>query len=122
VNGFIDHLHTTQNYKQLQRHNYLHNSQTTTAPVKHFPACSVFTRRSLATAFNSGGSSASRAQILSPQPPMQNSSGLTTLPGTPIVFKITPRHGPRTNILFQQYSIVACVFVAAGTCLLSRNP
>jgi hypothetical protein len=33
---------------------YLHNSQITTAPAKPFPACCVFTSRSLATAYNSG--------------------------------------------------------------------
>jgi hypothetical protein len=43
----------------------LHNSQITTAPAEPFPACYVFTSRSLATASNSGDSSASRAQVLS---------------------------------------------------------
>jgi hypothetical protein len=36
-----------------------------------------------------------------------------------IVFLITPLHGPSRKHRFQQY-IVACVSVAAGTCLLSR--
>jgi hypothetical protein len=44
---------------------YLHNSQITTAPAKLSPACCVFTSRSLATASNSGDSSASRSQVLS---------------------------------------------------------
>jgi hypothetical protein len=35
-------------------------------------ACCVFTSRSLATASNSDDSSASRTQVLSSQPPMQN--------------------------------------------------
>jgi hypothetical protein len=37
------------------------------------PACSVLISHSLAMASNSGDSSASRAQFLSSQPPMQNS-------------------------------------------------
>jgi hypothetical protein len=36
-----------------------HNSQITTAPVKHFPACCDCTSRSPITAYNSGDSSAS---------------------------------------------------------------
>jgi hypothetical protein len=43
-----------------------------TAAAKPFPAFYVFTSRSLATAFNSGDSSASRAQVLSSQTPVQN--------------------------------------------------
>jgi hypothetical protein len=65
-------IHTTWNYKQLQRHRYLHNSQITTAPAKPFLACCVFTRRSLATATNSGDSSASRAQVVPSPTPVQN--------------------------------------------------
>jgi hypothetical protein len=43
-----------------------------------FPAWCAFTSRSLAMASNSGDSSASRAQVLSSQPPLQNSTTLTT--------------------------------------------
>jgi hypothetical protein len=50
----------------------LHNSPITTAPAKPFPACCVFTSRSLATASNSVDSSASRAQVLSSRSPVQN--------------------------------------------------
>jgi hypothetical protein len=39
-----------------------------------FLACCVFTSRSLATASNSGDSSASGTQVLSSQPPVQNST------------------------------------------------
>jgi hypothetical protein len=64
--GFIDHfsiqLVITLNYSTTAN---LHNSQTTTAPAKSFPACSVFSSRSQATASNSGDSSASRAQVIS---------------------------------------------------------
>jgi hypothetical protein len=73
-------------------------------PLSLFPACCVFTSRFLATASNSGDSSASRPGVWSSQPPVQNSSQLTDdsqagghffqLTWSPIVFKITPRHGP----------------------------
>jgi hypothetical protein len=39
-----------------------------------FPACYLFIRRALAAACNSGDSSVSRAQVLSSQPPMPNST------------------------------------------------
>jgi hypothetical protein len=86
-------------------------------PLSLSPACCVLISRSLAMASISGDSSASHAQVLASQPPVQNSTGLTTdrlaaishqLPGflftswhltywttnwvTPIVFKITPQH------------------------------
>jgi hypothetical protein len=54
-----------------------HNSQITTAPAKHFAGCCVFTRSSLATAFDSGDPSGSGAQVLSSQSPVKNSSELT---------------------------------------------
>jgi hypothetical protein len=41
-------------------------------PLSPFPACYVFISRSLGTASNSGDSSASRAQVLSSQLPVQN--------------------------------------------------
>jgi hypothetical protein len=56
----------------------LHNLQITTAPTKLFLACCVFTSRSLATASNRGDSSASRAQDLFSQPPVQNSCQMST--------------------------------------------
>jgi hypothetical protein len=43
-------------------------------PLSLFAACCVFISRSLATVSNSGDSSASRAQVLSSQPLMQNSN------------------------------------------------
>jgi hypothetical protein len=45
-----------------------------TIRYKYSPACSVFNRHFLVTDFNSGDSSAS-AQVLSSQPPVQNSLG-----------------------------------------------
>jgi hypothetical protein len=40
----------------------------------------------------------------------------------PVVFKVTPRHGPRRDTPFPTVTIVACVSVAAWTCLPSRYP
>jgi hypothetical protein len=58
--GFIAHLYTqlgtTGNYSATAN---LHNLQITTEPAKTFPACCVFTSRSLVTASNSRDSSAS---------------------------------------------------------------
>jgi hypothetical protein len=72
-NGFIDYLYTrlvsTSNYNATTD---LYNSQITTAPAKPFPACYVFTSRFQATASNSGDSSASRPQVISSQPSLQN--------------------------------------------------
>jgi hypothetical protein len=77
VNGFIDYLYTplgtTSTYNAIAD---FHNSQITTAPAKPFPACCVFTSRSLEKASNSGDSSVSRPQVLLPQPPVQNSCQL----------------------------------------------
>jgi hypothetical protein len=64
---------TTSNYSAIAN---LHPLEITTAPAKPFSACCVLTSRSLATACNSGDSSASRAQILVSQPPVQNSCQL----------------------------------------------
>jgi hypothetical protein len=114
VNGFIDHLYTQfgtiSNYSTIA---YLHNSQITTAPSKPFPACCVFISHSLATASNKGESSASCAQVLSSQPPMQNSTKLIA----PTVLVVTSRHRPHRK---HCSSIAASVFVAIGTCLPSR--
>jgi hypothetical protein len=78
MNGFIDHLYTplgtTSNYSATAD---LHTLQITTAPAKPFPACYVLTSRFLATTSNSGDSSASHAQVLLSQPPVQNSCQLS---------------------------------------------
>jgi hypothetical protein len=116
VNGFTENLYTqlgiTSNYRATAN---LHNSQITTAPAKRFPDCCAFTSRSLATAFKSGDSSTSRAQILSSQPSAQNSTELTA----PTVLVITSRHGQHRK---HSSSIVAFVSVAAGTCLPNCCP
>jgi hypothetical protein len=73
---FIDHFNTplvtTLNYNATAN---IHDSQITTAPDNTFPACCIFISRSLATASNSEGSSASRAQVLSLQTPVNNRLG-----------------------------------------------
>jgi hypothetical protein len=63
-------LGTAINYNAIAD---LHTLQFTTAPAKSFPAFCFFKSRSLATATNGGDPSASRAQVLLSQPPMQNS-------------------------------------------------
>jgi hypothetical protein len=64
MNGFIDHLYTllgiTSTYNVIAN---LYTLQIITAPDKHFPA-GVVTCRFLATASNTGDSSASHAQVL----------------------------------------------------------
>jgi hypothetical protein len=70
-NGFIGHLYTrlvgTNNHSGTAN---LRTSQTTTAPAKPFLACC----RCLAKPSKTGGSSASRDQVLSSQSPVHNSS------------------------------------------------
>jgi hypothetical protein len=58
----------------------LHTLQITTAPAKPLSACCSLTSRSLTTASNGGISSASRVQVLLPQPPVQNSCQFPQLP------------------------------------------
>jgi hypothetical protein len=75
MHRFIDHLYTSfrtaNNYSTTAN---LHNSQITTAPSKPSFQPHVLIGRSLATASNSGDSSASRAQVLSSQPLVQSST------------------------------------------------
>jgi hypothetical protein len=54
--------------------------QVTTASGKPLPACCVFISRSLATASDIVDSSASSAQVLLSQPPVQNSTQLSPEP------------------------------------------
>jgi hypothetical protein len=61
VNGFIDHLYTAPPLIST-----IHKSP------QHPSTCCVFTSRSQVTVSNSGNSSASRAQVLSSQTPVQN--------------------------------------------------
>jgi hypothetical protein len=116
VNEFIYHLYTrlrtTSNYSATTN---LHNSQITKESAKPFPACSVFTSRSLATAFKSGDSSASRAHVLSSQPSLHNSLKRLSCPNClqdNSSERTTQKH-PVSN----STSIVARRFIAAGTCL-----
>jgi hypothetical protein len=68
MKGFIDHFYAP-NYSATSN---LHNSQATTAHAKPSPAFYFFTSRFLATAPNSGDSSASRDKVPSSQIPVQN--------------------------------------------------
>jgi hypothetical protein len=108
-----------------------------------FPACCVFNSRSLAVASNIGDSSGSRPEVLSPRPPVQNSTlnwQLTTkwVPGwrpfhtnlhrltfnfqlttnNVIVFKITSRRGPhrkhRSSIVVRCSFPRECVYLAVA--------
>jgi hypothetical protein len=109
-------------------------------PPSLLPACCVLISHSQATASNSGDSSASHTQVLSLQPPMQNSQSahcqlnystiysqsslqnwtLNCQPSidwiAPFAFFIAPWHGPHWK---HHSSSVVCVFVSAGTCLPS---
>jgi hypothetical protein len=100
ANGFIDALYTplgtASNYSATAD---LHNLQINTVHAKHFPAYCFFTRRFLATAFNSGDASVSRSQVLLSQPPLQSSTELIA----PILFFITTSNGPNRKHRFQQY-------------------
>jgi hypothetical protein len=73
ANSFVrPHIHHSklQEITALSLTSTLHKSLHT----KSSSVCSAFTSRTLATDFNSGDSSASHTQILSSQPPMQNST------------------------------------------------
>jgi hypothetical protein len=115
VNGYTDHLHTrlvntsTSNYTSIAD---LHKSQFTAVPIKPFSACCAFTNRSLATASNNGNFSASRVQVLSSQPPLQNSVHCSVL-------IIISRHGSHRK---HRSSTISFVSVAVGTCLPIRCP
>jgi hypothetical protein len=107
-------IHTTQNYKHYSAVANLHNSQITTAPAKHFPACCAFTSHSLAVASNSGDCLASHAQILPSQPPVQKCTQsvnwqLSTNWVAPVVFLITTLYGPSRKKLFPRVTLL-CLY------------
>jgi hypothetical protein len=88
----------------------LHNSQITTTNAKPFLACYVFTSRSLAKASNSGDSSASRTQVLSSEPPVQNSTpnclgSPRYLPYNPLAWSEYKTPFPRVILLLRAYSL-----------------
>jgi hypothetical protein len=108
-------LGTTSNYSATAN---LHNSQITAAPAKLFPACYIFNSSSLATASNSGNSSASRAHVvtvwrisrkwtladchfnysaISSQPSLQSSTQLPTLNWTLTRQPTTSLHSTQLN-------------------------
>jgi hypothetical protein len=95
---FIDHLYTqlgtSSNYSAIAN---LYTLKITTAHAKSFPACCVFTSRSLVTVSNSGDSSASALKSSIRRQPYRTDSV------APIFFLITPLHGLSTKHRFQQY-------------------
>jgi hypothetical protein len=107
--GFIDHLSTqpvrTCNYSATAN---LHNSQIATAHAKSFPACCVFTSRSLITASNSGDSSASALKSSLKGGSLPTDSFLPRLLYriylvVPVVFLINPLNEPSRKHRFKQY-------------------
>jgi hypothetical protein len=113
VNGFNDHLYTYNSELQLITVPLL--ISTIHKSPQHLlnlfqPA--VFSSHSLATASNSGDSSASHTYALSSQPPMQNC--LTLSLAYNISAQTTQKH-----LVYNSNSIVACISVAVGMCLLS---
>jgi hypothetical protein len=74
-------------------------------PLSLFPARYIFISRSLATASYSGDSSASRAEVLTSQPSMQNWTILNWL----CSMLITSRHGPRRNTPFSLLQSNCCI-------------
>jgi hypothetical protein len=77
----------SRNCKQLQRHRWSPQFTNHHSTRQAFPACCVFTSRSLATASNIGYPSASCTQFLSSPIPVQISTELCP-------FIITSRHRP----------------------------
>jgi hypothetical protein len=136
VNGFNDHLRTplrtTRNYSAIAN---LHTLHIATAPAKTFSSL-CHSSRSLATASaaeilqlhalrSSCHSLPCRTLVtyqfndsaISSQPPLQRS----TLVVSPVLFFITYRCGPhRKHSVSSSKSIVASLFVSAGTCLPTR--
>jgi hypothetical protein len=97
----------------------LHNSQFTTAHAKPFPAYCIFTCRPLATASNSGDSSAFRAQVLPSSSLVQNCPPATPSTGLgSSLYSLAP--DPTENTVYNYSSIVACIYVVAGTCVPNR--
>jgi hypothetical protein len=67
-------------------------------PLSHLPACCVITSRSLAKASNSGDSSASLAQVLLSQPPVQYSTVNSTIASS-LLFHVIGRIKEREDAL-----------------------
>jgi hypothetical protein len=73
MKGFIGHIYTQ--LETASDYSTIADFHTYKPPhAKPSPVCSVFISHSLVTASNRGDSSASHAQVLFSQPPMQNST------------------------------------------------
>jgi hypothetical protein len=81
-------------------------------PLSLLPACCIFNSRFLSTDCNSGYSSASRAQVLLTQPPMQSSIPLPTFNWTghvrvEVTLRLTVSQSVRLGLLlFDSYGLV----------------
>jgi hypothetical protein len=91
-------------------------------PLQDFPACCVLTSRSLVTAFNNGDSSASSLKSSLNGGSLPTTSSFHRLPYrtdlvVPIVFLITPQHGPRRQHTMHSRMLT----VSAEMCLPRRS-
>jgi hypothetical protein len=114
--GFIDNVNTqhviTLNYSVIAN---FHTLQTTSAHTKSLPASSVFTGHFLVTALNNGYCSASGLKFSLNGGSLPNASACLKW------FSLQTLCMDRAeNTISNVTSIVACVSIAAGTCLLSR--
>jgi hypothetical protein len=93
-----------------------------TPPAKPFPACCVFTSRSLTTDSNSGDSSASRPQLLSSQSPVQNSLKPDNF--VPCLYHLGTDHikTPPFHRCSPAVALLRICCLATETCLPSRCP
>jgi hypothetical protein len=95
-------IHTTRNYKHYKLIYTLY--KLLEHQLSLFPACCVAVSPSLATTSNNGDSSASRAQVHSSHPPVQNWTKLIA----PTVLVITSRHGTHRKHFFYYCVRIHC--------------
>jgi hypothetical protein len=107
-------LTTYKHHSELQVITALSLISTLYKPPQH--PLSLFSSRFLVTAFNNGHSSASRAQILSSQSPLQSS--IESLPKFSSVYPLCTDRVE--NTVSNSNSIIVFVFLAAETCLSIR--
>jgi hypothetical protein len=126
--GFINHFNTglvtTLNYDAIAN---FHTLYITRAPVKSFPACTVFTRSCLVTASNNGYSSASVLKSALSCGSLATASFPHRLPYrtdlvAPTVFLITPLHGPSRKHRLQQYLCCCMRIRSRGTVFTGPVP
>jgi hypothetical protein len=109
---------TTSNHSSIAS---FHTLQITTALVKRFPDC-VLNGSSLATVSNSGDSSATRAQDLLSQSPLQSSCQFSQLPSAKnlvvIYSELLPQSKSKSTLkLLYDWRFTADQFVLASSSL-----